>query len=201
MRSSLLALALLAGACANTGRLESLAQLKGDEAIVVGRFKVLYNGKDATQDNWIAFDQPKTGLIHHPYLFDETGYMVTALPVGEHALNLLHVGKLAEHIHWFEPPLTFTVARPGEAYYVGDVTIDWGGAGTAATLAAGFGSVALAGVFGYSGVQYLMRGEVTVSVESKASDAEAALKRKLGGDRSLVPALLGANSPRPEPRD
>ncbi len=121
---------------------------------------------------------------------DDTGLLFRALPPGEHVLNMVHVGRFPDHSHWLEPPLTFTVARPGEVYYLGDVIIDWAGAGTAASLGAAVGSIALAGLPGYVGIQYLMRGDLTVGVESKQSEAEAAFRQKYGTERALVAALL-----------
>lgn len=118
----LVLLILIAISCASTGHLTS-TEVKPDEAIVAGKVRVLYNGKDVTSESGILFNTLM--IAKYPYKFDESGFFVTKLPIGKNSIRRLSYRNL--HQNFNDGYAFFEITSIGKIHYIGDITFKWSG--------------------------------------------------------------------------
>ena len=169
-------LVLLLAGC-STSNLSRLDKVPPDQAIAVAKFRVLYNGKDASKGCNVIFNNREQCPI-----LDATGYVFAKLPVGTNSIrNLVHKSGLMQH-HFPAGELACQLRGDGVINYLGDVTIVWDGMGSGAGLAlAAFSPLLNSATTG---------GKAQVAVESNPAAAQEAVRRKFSTERSLEPSLL-----------
>lgn len=164
--------------CANYfPRLDNLAVEKPDEALVVAKIRVIYNGEDVTKGCSVLFDSKWSGTL------DESGYIITRLPVGKYTFShLIHNSGLMQHRFKAEE-LTMQIKGGDTINYVGDITFEWKGMNSA-------GGVALIAFTGVVGNGLLSGGDLTVVVESHEPQMQAEIKRRFAVERKLTPSYM-----------
>lgn len=174
--------------CATT-KLTRLDDLSPTEGIAVVKFHILYNDKDVTKGCGVVFDPlPSFGTPKNQFGLDDSGYVMTKLPVGQNSIRLIvHRSGLMQH-RFAAGELSCQISGGGTINYLGDVTFNWNGMGTGS----GFALAAVSPILNSLGTG----GAVKVSVESNPAAAQAAFRQKFPNDLSLIPALL-VGKPRP----
>ena len=97
-----------------------------EEAIVGGKLKVLYNGKDVTEESTILFNEIMTGKYN--YRADSTGFIVTKLPIGESFMS--RVSYLNFFTNLPKESTDFVLTTNDKVTYIGDLTVNWVGDGS-----------------------------------------------------------------------
>lgn len=184
-----LLVALLVSGCAST-KFTGLEDVSEKEAVAVAKIRILHNGKDVTKGSTVIFNAPYTGIIRYAYKPDEAGYIFAKLPVGNNRLNtILHPNQLTQH-RFGDEELTCQLLEGKGIYYIGDITLDWRGMGSAGSwmLFAAVGGIpgALAGAAAG-------QGGIVATVESNEVPAQEALRRRFSTDRNVIPSLLVVN--------
>ncbi len=175
----LLATVLAAGCAVQKPTLEA----KADEAVVVAKFQIRYNGDDVTDGAGVLFDEHVWGS--HGASVPNDGWVIAKLPLGTHHLDRIGFSKFpAGQFHYdFSPEQTaFTTDKGGRVYYVGHVRIDWNGQSFKASQF--FGAV------GAIVDQMANDGVATVTVTDDLTDVRSALLAKFGTDVALEKALV-----------
>ena len=176
-------LLLFLSGCA-TGRLSRLEDVSPDEAAIIARIKVKYNGEDVTKGSGIAINLPSTGAPMYKYWADENGYIIGKAPLGINSIDLVSAGPMAvgRFSHIFKSKeLSFELNRGQEIFYLGDITFDWHGIEYgAAQVAVGFGAIG----------SLATQGSVSVSVESDVSKAEEIFRKKFPNHLATIPSIL-----------
>ncbi|MEI6077026.1 MAG: hypothetical protein WCS94_15710 [Verrucomicrobiota bacterium] len=163
--------------CATKGTITNLDKVKPDDAIMVAKFRILYNGEDVTKKCALMFGSA-SGF---ECALDETGYIFAQVSPGP--LNLKFVCIRGWSGHSFEPDeITCQLAGGGVVNYLGDVTVDWQGKSRGSIMALSIVSPIAGSVTGV--------GTTTVSVGSHLAEAQAAFQRQFKTNRILTPALL-----------
>ena len=99
--------------------------------------------------------------------------------------------------HRFNPgELSFELTKGRTIYYLGDVTMDWRGMGSGASLALMVAGTATAGVLGGAATSRATQGAIVVSVRMEEAAARDAFSRRFHLNQQLVASEL---SVRPEP--
>jgi hypothetical protein len=167
----------LSGCVSQVARIDNLSSVSSEEAIVVAKFRVKYNGEEMKVCN-LLFDEAKTQCF-----LEWNSYVFAKLPAGKHSIShIIHKSGLMQH-HFKPEELTFQLSGGGVINYIGDITIDWHGMGSGSGVAV----VAATGVIG-SGL--LTGGEIAVSVDSNTAEAQEAFKQKFSIDRIITPSLV-----------
>lgn len=169
--------------CANN-RIARLQDVPSAEAIVVAKFRILYNGEDVTKGSVVIFNPlpPVIGTAKYQYVMDDSGYVFGTQPVGLNSINtIMHRTGLMQH-RFKKDELTCQLAGGGVINYLGDITIDWNGHGK------GFGvaTAAVSPIFN----ALVTGGGIAVAVDQNVAAAQEAVRQKFGTDRLLTPALL-----------
>ena len=175
---------LLLNGCATSRILTSVDHVSPEQAIVVGKFQVLYNGKDMTKDAVIAFDRSAFRL-------DESGYLFLECPVGQNAIRaVMERGGVIKHNFGAED-LTFQLAGGGVVNYIGDITVNWHGMGKGAAWGSLIGGELVGGIAGGAIIQdQATKGGIMITVETNTAAAQAAFQKKYSTDRPLTLSLL-----------
>ncbi|MEW6609454.1 MAG: hypothetical protein AB1414_18755 [bacterium] len=108
--------------CAPTRKLVTL-NVDPNEAIVIGRLSVSYNGEDVTQKVTLFFNEIMWGK--YSYKTDETGYIFTYLPLGKN-----HFARIAYKDFIYNFPkdyATFDLTTNSAVNYIGDLKVEWNG--------------------------------------------------------------------------
>jgi hypothetical protein len=125
---SVFAAALLAlGGCASIGPITSVD--KGpNEAIVIGRIRVFYNGEDVTKDSTIWF-RSRGSSKDFAYQPDQHGTVYTKLPVGSYHVQRVEYRSFVGTFHheFLEQRAPFAISDHVRVNYIGDLTLDWKG--------------------------------------------------------------------------
>jgi len=123
---------LLAGlylsGCTTPVNLTRLDEVSPDQAIVVGRFHVRYNGQDETKGCNVVFRQ-WTFASPTECVLDESGYLYARFPVGKNPIQMIIRGSsYGLLLHRFPSgQLYCAVEGNGVINYIGDITFDWNG--------------------------------------------------------------------------
>jgi hypothetical protein len=179
---------LISGCVTPILRLNDLSEVSPQEAVIVGKFHIKYNGKDVKGGN-VLFDAGKTQC-----LFDESGYVFGKFPSGRHSITtVIHPSGLMTH--QFGPEeLTCQLSGGGVINYIGDITFNWNGISSAAYV--GTMAIPVAGVVGnVIKNSIITEGQLTVSVDSNEREMQAEFGRRFATDRKLKSALLLVKPP------
>lgn len=170
--------------CSTQRILISVDKASPEKAMVIGKFKVNYNGQDITKDSAIYFDSSVFGL-------DESGYLFLEFPVGQNAIRGVEKRWSAITHRYGAEELTFQLAGGGAVNYLGDITMDWHGVGNGAAWGALIGGELVGGIAGGAVVQaQATKGGIVITVETNAAAAQAAFQKKFSTNRPITPALL-----------
>jgi hypothetical protein len=185
----LLGVTLLSGcATGRTGRLTRLDDVSSDAGIVVAKFRFIYNGKDVTEGCNVVFDPAFGFLPPNQFILDKSGYVFAKLPLGSNPIRLvIHKSGMMKH-KFHEDELTCQVRGGGAINYIGDITFDWHGKGTASSTATQVGIIASTGLIGAAFLT--PQGELKVSVESNTATAQEMFRQKFATKQSVTPSLL-----------
>ena len=166
-------------------RLARLEKVAPDEAIVVGKFRIIYNGEDVTKGSALLYRPIPCSLTQKTCYgdsLDTSGYLFMRVPVGRNRIaEILHRSGFMQHNFGAEE-LTFEAVGGGVINYVGDVTFDWNGMNSGSGFALATASFLLN--------TFATGGRLAVSVESKPAEAQELFRKKFSTDRSLIPTLL-----------
>lgn len=159
-----------------------------NEAVVVGKFQVRYNGADVTDGAAVLFDEHVWGTS--AALVGSDGWLMRKLPLGQHHIDRIGFAKFPSgQFHYdFTPEQTlFVPTKGGGVYYIGHIVIDWQGQ-----------SFKVSQFFGAVGAivdQMANDGVATVIVTDDSNDAHQMLQRKFSRDvaleKALVPSVTG----------
>lgn len=170
---------LFLSGCSST-KLSRLDDVTSNEAIVVAKFRILYNGQDATKGSNVIFNlyTGRKFLPKYQNILDESGYVVTKLPIGANSIdNLVHKSGFLMH-HFPAGELSFLLTGGGVVNYLGDITIDWHGIDPKEVRK---GCVSCGAAEG---------GTIVVSVHSNVTGAQEVFQKNFTTDRSVTPSLL-----------
>jgi hypothetical protein len=175
----------LAGACLTgcvTKGLSRLDDVSSQEAIVVAKFRILYNGKDVTKKNsYVYFNN----VYAKGYVLDKSGYFFANLPVGTNSIRNVNHGLVQHH---FDPSeLTCLITGGGVINYIGDITFDWHGAGQGPVIALmvadqTLGGSPMGGLYAMTGTG----GNTMVAIETNVAAAQAVFQQKFATDKKLT---------------
>jgi hypothetical protein len=164
-----------------TNRLTRLDDVSSEEAIVVAKFCIKYNGEDVTKGCNVVFNS--FALAKNQFILDESGYVFGKLPVGLNSIRILvHKSGLMQH-RFRSEELTCQLSGGGVINYIGNITFDWHGMGSGAGVA-----VVVAG--GMIGSTLLTGGDIAVLVESNTAEMQEAFRRKFSTDRNITTSLV-----------
>jgi hypothetical protein len=190
----LVALALAAFALLNCGcksyKLTRLDEVPSDEAVVIGKMRILHNGEDKTDGSMIYFNAPATGFPKYAAVLDKTGYFFVRVPLGDVSMNHIILNDSFPQKHFPKGQLAFHLDEARAIYYAGDITLDWNGPGAATSWV-----IYLIGGLP-AGAITAHQGKIGVSVESNLPPVQGAFRRKFPNDRPVIPALLVAKPDR-----
>lgn len=171
--------------CGGAPRLEDL-NVPHNEAAVIGRIQITYNGTDVTEGSGIFFNEKNLGT--YSYLVPKGGWILTRLPLGTNHLERVAAHKgLSGLFHYdFNPRQTsFRVNDSTRVYYIGHINVDWtGDAYKAPYLALGLVGVLID--------EASNDGRVILSVEANETEAARKLKERFGSDKAITSALIGS---------
>lgn len=180
---------LIAGVVVLSGcvgsKLSSLDGVRPNEAIVIARFRILYNGQDVTSGTNVVFNLGTVSVLpRYQYILEDDGLYFATLPTGQNTLDLV-TGTFIGH-RFSGDQLSFDLPESGRVYFLGDITMDWHGRGrgSATALAIAAGPI-LSALFA--------DGEIEVAVGSDSSAIEAAFRTDFPAAPPAIPALLRAN--------
>jgi len=114
---------LVALASCSSGRLSKNEAVSDQEAILVGQFKIMDNGRDVTKNSRIYFDENVKGVLD--YKLDETGLLVMKVPKGNHFIKLLYTPYGSANLP--DGYAMLTAAEGGKVHYIGSIEIDGSG--------------------------------------------------------------------------
>ena len=167
---------LLLSGCVSSPRIKDLAKVGPDKAIVVAKFRVIYNDKDITKGCNVIFNNKQQ------FILDETGSVYAALPPGRNSIrNVIHKSGFMQH-HFAIDDLTCDLVGGGVINYLGDITFNWHGMGSGS----GFLLAAISPVIS----SVATGGGANVLVETNTAAAQGHFQEQFPGDHKFVPALL-----------
>ncbi len=176
--SLIVATLFLAGCAAKN--LNALEEAAPNEAIVVAKIRVIYNGEDVTKMSSVSFPgNPSAVSVMDRVVLDETGYVFIKRPAGEDSIRVVtHRAGIISHD--FDPKELTCQLSANEITYIGDITFEWTGssAGTAWTISLLSNNI------------LKLCGDITVSVESNFDAAREAFREKFHTDRDMKISLL-----------
>ena len=173
---------LFLNGCASTNALTQLDKVSPDQAILVAKFRIIYNGDDVTTGCGV-FLEPLPAFAGRAYPIDESGYLYLTRPVGLNSIKILiHKSGLMQH-RFYSDELTCQLAGGGVVNYIGDINIYWNGMGKGSAI----GLTALTGILGNN---ILTGGGVSAKVEDNTAAAQAAFQQKFSTTQTITPSLL-----------
>ena len=116
----LLSVIIITSACSSNKQLITLDR-EPNEAIVVGKLKVLYNDEDVTTKSRILFNELTKGEFS--YKPDSTGYIITKLPVGEAFFSNIAYTNFSYKFQ--REDALFQLSNTNDVYYIGDIVVNW----------------------------------------------------------------------------
>jgi len=114
---------LLALASCGSGKLAKNEAVSDQEAILLGQFKIVDNGRDVTKNSRIYFDENVKGVLD--YKLDETGLLVMKVPKGNHFIKLIYTPYGSVNLP--DGYALLTAAEGGKVHYIGTIEIDGSG--------------------------------------------------------------------------
>lgn len=112
--------------CATWSDPKQAMNTRPNEAIVVGNIRVLYVGQDIAKNTYFSTSNGRQTILHKLH---ESTFMVARLPVGRNSLTRMLIDKgglglWARDFVFQAGDIAFDLSEPGQAYYIGDITID-----------------------------------------------------------------------------
>ncbi|MCX5699419.1 MAG: hypothetical protein NTX01_06955 [Candidatus Omnitrophica bacterium] len=184
---SLIFAVLLVSGCCPYSWLNRLDNISPNEAIAIAKIHILYNGKDISNGSYVIFNFWGTGFPKYQYPVRQDGYIFARLPVGMNGMSSITRGSGLSH-GMKKGELTCQLKDGGVINYLGDITFNWSGKASGSETGAFFRNSTLLGVLLMSEPD---QGQINVSVESNAKEAQEAFRRKFPDSREdITPALL-----------
>jgi hypothetical protein len=184
-----ISLLILAAACAGcaTKPLSSL-QVASNEAAVIGRVRIVFNGDDVTDGSLLLFNERKWGT--YTYKVPSDGWIITKLPLGSASIARISFAKFMQgnFFYDFTPEQTgFNLGSSQNVYYMGDLVVDWTGRGFKPSM-----------LFGPAGAivdQMSSDGTPKMAVNDNRAAAMQELTARFGPGTHLAFSLVGRSPP------
>jgi hypothetical protein len=164
---------------------EDLTSLSPNEAIVLAKIRILYDGNDVTQKTNVTFcNSTEASLCSSRFSYymatgvSKTGYMFARMPVGSNWLAFINFSFSSTFTFQGKDHLTFTLSKPGQVYYIGDITIDWISESTGRTVARHISPFPVA-----------TGGEATLTLQDALADAQKAFNEHFGSNLKVESSL------------
>lgn len=179
-----------------TRRFTGIENVGSGEAVAFGRIKILHNGKDVTEGANVIIDAPSTGIVRWQYQLDRDGVIVAQLPTGNHSVTHIIVESGLSQHRFETGELSFDLPEGRKVYYLGDVTMDWRGAGAAASVPLMVAGAVTGGVMGAALGSTITQGGIVVSVDDQQESASATFHQRFPTEGAVVSSPLRV-TPRP----
>ncbi len=187
--------------CASSGPLKNLSRT-GNEALVVGRVLITYNGEPASANSTLLLrktqhlEENRNQYFYRsqgqgpdmaiPFKLDETGLLVTRLPLGYYAITTLRCrpvpGSAEAEYKIYEEDTTFGLTDASRTYYIGDIYVDWKGPKMKIWT--------IGDELGLTGKKGKNDGELKLSVADRFADIQRVLLKKYGETPNYERTLL-----------
>ncbi len=174
--TTLLLLALVG--CATTVKDYKAAEVKPDEGTIIGKVKIVYNGKDFSDQCFVCFNS-----VNGPcYKLEKDGQVIMRIKAGNTSIKRIACIDVSEQ-HYHMNGADFAVV-PGSKHYFGDVVFHWKNAG-------GFKVSSMFGLVGALIDQSANNGSLKMTVSSNTTGASSAYRKIAGqSDKSPIKTTL-----------
>ena len=158
-----------------------------NEAAVIGKISIIYNGDDVTENAQVLFNEHVWGS--YAYLVPKDGWIVTKLPLGQNNLDRLVFARFLRGVyhHDFTSQQTgFTLTDNQHVNYIGHIVVNWNGTG--------FKPSQLFGLVGAVIDEMSSDGQLQLAVKNEQPEAVRKVKEQYGIDAPLVASLVGGQA-------
>lgn len=159
-----------------SGRLSKTETVSDAETIIIGTFKITKDGKNATKNSKIYFDENQKGVL--TYRLAEDGQIIMKLPKGNHFLKLLYTPYGSANLP--DGYANITVPENGKVYYIGEIEID----GT------GVFQKKFSGIVRDVQAKDLKEKKIPIKVTDRRDEVLEAYEKEFGKEKPIVISLL-----------
>jgi len=178
--------------CVGFASISNLSEVSANETVVVAKIKLIYSNDDVSTSSNLVF-QTEEGA--RQLYTDSNGYVIARLPKGKSWLQSF-VTKLGFVTRSFNPNEIGWESNAAEYLYLGDIDINWHGAGAGATAAS---MIPVAGIF----VAFALdkQGSYSFNVVNNISSAQDYFNKKYKTNRQLTARLISADNVKGQAKD